>query len=316
MEQSGLFNGNKPFTYTVSDKNRGMRLDHYLVLAAADTSRSQIIVSIKSGEVQVNGSTVKAGYRLKAGDRISGFIKDLPQEASPRPQPVDFDVLYEDDSLLLIAKPPGVVVHPGSGNRDNTLVNGLVYKYKDISGVGDESRPGIVHRLDKDTSGIMLIARTRAIHRKLVQEFKDRNIEKHYLSLVHGNPEGRSGRVVAAIGRHRVNRQKMAVNETGGRYAASNWIIRETFRGYSLLEVHIETGRTHQIRVHMAHVGFPVAGDRVYGPNRVNDLFPRQLLHAWKLRFRHPDSGEEMTVEAPLPVDFSTILNSLRELAC
>ena len=317
MEQNEFYPETKSLSSTVSEKYSGIRLDHYLVqTAAAGLSRSLIISSIKAGLVKVNDCKVKAGYRLRPDDCITGYIEPAVSEGVPTAQPVIFDVLQEDPALLIISKPAGLVVHPGAGNPDNTLVNGLLYHYKDLSGVGDETRPGIVHRLDKDTSGVMLVARTIDSHRKLVQDFKDRRIEKRYLALLHGIPDKGNGRIVAPIGRHPINRQKMSVRESDGRYAVSNWSVKEVFERHCLVEVHIETGRTHQIRVHMAHIGHPVAGDQVYGSHRQNGLFPRQMLHAWKLRFNHPLSGREIAVEAPVPDDFLRIHDILGGSGC
>lgn len=304
------------FHFTVSDSHRTIRLDHYLVQVLSGFSRSQINGSIKSGTILVNDAKAKAGHRLKQGDAITGFISERMPGERPKPQRVDFEVLYEDDCLLALAKPPGLVVHPGSGNHDKTLINGLIYKYPEIAGIGDESRPGIVHRLDKDTSGVMLVARKKEVHRYLAKSFKDRQIDKCYLALVHKTPRQSSGRINASIGRHPVNRQKMTVRETGGRHAATNWRIKEHFDTFSLLEIIIETGRTHQIRVHMAHIGHPVAGDRLYGPQAGTIVFPRQMLHSWKISFNHPQTQERKTIEAPLFPDFQIILDEMRKRRC
>ncbi len=314
MEQiEGNSDPSSLFSFIVPEVFHGVRLDHYLVQSMADTSRSRIVASIKNGGIQVNGASVKAGYSLKSGDTISGSLTDSLPETLPEAQPVDFTVLYEDEDLLIIDKPAGLVVHPGSGNRDNTLINGLLFHYRDLAEVGDRERPGIVHRLDKDTSGVMIVARTIHCHQNLVQLFKDRQVEKYYLALVHGKPDNEHGRIVAPIGRHPVHRQKMAIRQNGGRYAASNWQVRQYFADCSLLEVHIETGRTHQIRVHLASIGHPVAGDRLYGSNRPYDLFPRQMLHAWKLQLNHPENGRLLSVEAPLPIDFNEAIKRLEK---
>ena len=314
MGQNGFYSETDTFSFIVPASCSGIRLDHYLVqTVGTDYSRSQIISSIKLATVTVNGAGVKAGYRLKSPDLVSGFISRPKIVGRPEPQPVDFEVIYEDESLAVISKPPGLVVHPGSGNPDNTLVNGLLYRYGDMTGVGDDQRPGIVHRLDKDTSGIMLVARTAGVQRALAQDFKDRMISKHYLALVHDIPGDNSGRIVAPIGRHPVNRQKMAVRLHSGRFAATNWKVRGIYGHYSLLDVGIETGRTHQIRVHMAHIRHPVAGDKIYGPHRQNDDFARQMLHAWRLSFKHPVKGDEMMFEAPLTLDFEDALERMGE---
>jgi 23S rRNA pseudouridine1911/1915/1917 synthase len=316
MEQTGLLSDSDWFHLTVSESHRTIRLDHYLVQALSGLSRSQINGSIKSGTILVNDAKAKAGHRLKQGDVITGFISERVSGERPKPQHVDFAVLYEDNCLLALAKPPGLVVHPGSGNHDKTLINGLLYEYPEIAGIGDESRPGIVHRLDKDTSGVMLVARKKEVHRYLAKSFKDRQIDKCYLALVHKTPRQSSGRIIASIGRHPMNRQKMTVRETGGRHAATNWIIKEHFDTFSLLKIIIETGRTHQIRVHMAHIGHPVAGDRLYGPQAGNIVFPRQMLHAWKISFNHPQTQERITIEAPLFPDFQLILDEMRKRRC
>lgn len=291
----------------------GIRLDHLLVQYIPDVSRSRIISSIKSGLILVDGKSSKAGQKLKAGQTVTGSLYEPPPLAVT-PEEIDFPIVFEDDSLLVLSKPPGLVVHPGSGNHSGTLVNGLLYHCEKIAGVGDAIRPGIVHRLDKDTSGIMVVAKNEAVHRQLVEMFKSREIDKEYLALVHGVPDRVEGRIIAPIGRHSVNRQKMAVREGSGRYAASRWRVAEVYDSrYSLLRVHIETGRTHQIRVHMAHIKHPVAGDGVYGPGRNNRMFPRQMLHAFKLAFKHPASGRQMSFTAPLWEDMQAICDTLSE---
>lgn len=312
------FNSDSPSTFTriAPDSFNGVRLDHYMVQAITGISRSQIITLIKTGAIQVNGAIVKAGYSLKSGDNISGSIDVGSTREIPEAQPIDFSILHEDSALLMISKPPGLVVHPGSGNRDGTLVNGLLHRFKEMADVGDPERPGIVHRLDKDTSGVMVVARTITAHQKLVQLFKDRAIKKRYLALVHGTFEKKDGRIVAPIGRHPVNRQKMAIRQTGGKYAVSNWQVLQAFERYSLLEVHIETGRTHQIRVHMASIGHPIAGDQLYGSNRLNNTFPRQMLHAWELELPHPVSNTPLAVRAPLSEDFEAVLKDLEQTLC
>ena len=315
MGRNGFCSDTETFHYTISENFSGVRLDRYLVEVLGDQySRSQVSQSIKSGDISVNDCKAKPGLRLKTGDLVCGRVIPEEPEEGPIPQEVEFGILYEDESLIVVDKPPGLVVHPGSGNRQSTLVNGLLHRYKELAAVGDEQRPGIVHRLDKDTSGVLVVARTAAAQRKMMADFKNRQVSKHYLAIIHGSPADGSGRIVAPIGRHPVNRQKMAVRQSGGKYAASNWKIKKRYTGHCLAEVEIETGRTHQIRVHMAHVGYPVAGDLLYGPNRQNSVFPRQMLHAWRLRLNHPDTGKEMEIEAPLPDDFTDVLNRIEAL--
>lgn len=303
-----------PLELLVSAELAGVRLDHFLVQCVPAISRSHLIQSIRLGLLLVDGKKKKSSYRLKVGEQIRGTVfQSLPQELIP--QEVPFDILFEDDALLVLSKPPGIVVHPANGNPDGTLVNGLLQHCQEIAEVGDQVRPGIVHRLDKDTSGIMVVAKTTLCHQRLVDAFKERKVDKEYLALVFGRMESRNGRIVAPIGRHPVQRQKMAVCEEGrGRYAASSWqVIEEYIEGCSLVRVRIETGRTHQIRVHMASLGHSVAGDTLYGRARNTRKYPRQMLHAHCLSFSHPITGENLTFYAPLWADFQEILNQLRE---
>ncbi len=317
MEQPELCSGTRVVELFVPEAYNNVRLDHFLVqMYVAEYSRSQIAQSIKNGSIKVNGLHVKPGYRVRPGDEIEGTIHDCEPYPIPVPQPVRFDVLHEDASIIVVSKPPGLVVHPGSGNPENTLVNGLLYHFKDIAETGDPFRPGIVHRLDKDTSGVMVVARNATAHRRLVQDFKDRRIEKTYRALVHGTPAEKKGRIVAAIGRHPVKRQKMAIREKSGRHAVTNWSVAQLFERFTLLTVNIETGRTHQIRVHLAHVKHPIAGDVIYGGTHRNLQFPRQMLHSWKLSLQHPESGEKMSFEAPLASDFQGVLDTMEALSC
>ncbi len=299
---------NATFSIKIDHRLAGIRLDQFLSQHLSLVSRSLISTSIRKGLIEVEGKTTKNSYRLKAGDIVCGTVFEN-KEIDVLPENVDFVILYEDDDLLIISKPPGIVVHPGSGNHTGTLVNGLVYYCQSIADVGEQLRPGIVHRLDKDTSGIMAIAKNDLMHRLLSEQFKERQIEKHYIALLHGTMKDKSGRIVAPIGRHHVNRQKMAVRYENGKYAVSNWEVLDEFDNqYSLVKIRIETGRTHQIRVHMAYLGNPVAGDTIYGSNRDNRTFPRQLLHAYRLAFQHPTEAVQLEQIAPLWDDFSQIL--------
>lgn len=299
------------FAFQVDEKHVGVRLDQFLALRLPKLSRSQISTSIRQGEILVNDGLKKISYRLKSGESIAGIIKEeKPLEVVA--EKIDFPILFEDEWLLFLSKPPGLVVHPGSGNHTGTLVNGLVHHCDTISGVGDSIRPGIVHRLDKDTSGVMVVAKTNAVHRALVECFKEHTLEKEYLTLVQGVPRQYDGRIVESIGRHHINRQKMAVKTIGGKHAATNWELLETYvGGISLLRVRIETGRTHQIRVHMEHIGLPVIGDIVYGKSKNKSNYPRQMLHAARLILPHPVTGRKMDVKAPLWDDFATVLDGL-----
>lgn len=301
------------FSFHIAEREAGDRLDHFLAEKLPEISRSRLISSVRAGLVLVTGSVKKSSYRLKVGDEVSGSVVSPPAQ-HVHPEKIQLAVLYEDEYLLVISKPPGLVVHPGSGNPTGTLVNGLVYYCGSIAGVGDSVRPGIVHRLDKDTSGVMVIAKREDVHRKFVQMFKDRAMEKEYLALVHGILDQKQGRLVAPVGRHPVHRQKMAVREMGGRYAATHWQVVKEFGGmYSLVAVGIETGRTHQIRVHMAHLGHPVVGDSLYGKRHCPKKIIRQMLHASRLRFIHPITGKKLECEAPLWLDFFEVLKDLEQ---
>jgi len=299
------------FQFFVDPIQVSIRLDQFLVQQIPDESRAHISASVQAGLVRVNGKIKKNSYRLKGGERVTGSLSE-PPVLDVLPEQIDFEILFEDEHLIVLSKPPHLVVHPGSGNRTGTLVNGLVDHCTAIQTVGDPIRPGIVHRLDKDTSGVMLVAKTPKTHRRLVEAFQAQAVEKQYTALLCGSLREKQGRICANIGRHPVNRKKMAVRRFGGKFAATNWrVVREYRSGYSLATIGIETGRTHQIRVHMGSLGHPVAGDRMYGRKGEKGLFPRQMLHASVVRFAHPLTGDVMVFEAPLWPDFEVILRDL-----
>lgn len=314
VEQEEILKNVSGLDLFVEERYAGLRLDQYLSLNLANISRSLITTSIRKKNILVDGVSKKNSYRIKSGEQITGTVESDPEPVL-LPEKIDFKVIYEDDWLLLLSKPPGLVVHPGSGNPSGTLVNGLLYYYKGIESVGESLRPGIVHRLDKDTSGLMVVAKRAGMHSSMVDLFKEHRLEKDYLALVYGVVQEDQGRIVTSIGRHPVQRQKMSVVEIGGKHAATNWQKIATLVGdgghYSLLKVNIETGRTHQIRVHMAHMGFPVAGDEVYGRTRGKVRFPRQMLHSWRLSFLHPISGKKICGKAELWQDFREVLIDL-----
>ncbi|MCI5193912.1 MAG: RluA family pseudouridine synthase [Candidatus Electrothrix sp. AU1_5] len=311
--------------HQIQAREHGMRLDHYLALHFPEYSRSSLGKYIRSSSIVVNKKTVKPGYRLHYQDIVQvNFSKFADQRAvgnKPQAQPVDFQVLHEDQSLLVISKPPGLVVHPAAGHADQTLINGLLYRYPDIAALAGD-RPGIVHRLDKDTSGIMLVARTKQVQAMLSTAFKQRRICKTYHALLlrcPTEPNGqRSGRIVAPLGRHPVRRKKMAIR-SDGRYAATVWKILKTFsNGLCLAEIGIETGRTHQIRVHMASLNAPVAGDSLYGGKlhkKLGLIADRQLLHASTLFFTHPITGEDCRFTAQLWPDMQEMLAQLQDVS-
>ncbi|MBM4153273.1 MAG: RluA family pseudouridine synthase, partial [Kiritimatiellaceae bacterium] len=260
----------------------------------------------------VNGSPCKANQKIHAGDRI---VWSVPEAVSAEPQAenIALQILFEDRYMIVINKPAGLVVHPAAGNETGTLVNALLHHCKDLTGIGGEKRPGIVHRLDKDTSGIMVVAKNELAMNELARQFKDRETEKEYLTIVWGVPYGRRGTVDATIGRHPVHRKKMAANVRNGRDAVSHYEVIEPLGEAALVRVKIETGRTHQIRVHMAYIQNPVIGDTVYGRGRTSAIkADRQMLHAAKLSLFHPKTGKPVTFEAPIPQDMEDLLQQLR----
>ena len=306
--------------------DEGVRLDQFLAKKLTSISRSRVQKWIRSGLVRINDQERSANYRLRAGDRLLYTIPAV-QPWHLTPEFIPLDILYEDDDLVALNKPAGLTVHPGAGKTAGTLVNALLHHCPDLEGIGDVQRPGLVHRLDKDTSGVMVVAKTETAHQFFLKQFKDRRVDKKYLALVWGRFGAGQGEVDAAIGRHPTQRHKMAVTGRGGREAATSWRRLEEYPGpISLLELTLHTGRTHQIRVHMSSLGHPVVGDRIYGGSekrlltlppsmrQLSFLIYRQLLHAWKLRIKHPRQKDELNLEAPLPEDFQGVLNFLRTL--
>jgi len=304
------------FKFVVPREKEGQRLDIYLAEMLSDLSRSRLSGLIRTQFILVNGRSSKAANRLKNGDTIEVTLPP-PEPMEIRPEKVDFLILFEDEDLLVIAKPPGVVVHPACGHKEGTLVHGLLDHCENLSGISGVERPGIVHRLDKDTSGIMVIAKSDKSHHGLVELFKTRQVKKVYHALVVGRPDKRKGCISQPIGRHRSKRKKMAVLEHGGRDAVTCWnVLEELPNNVTFVEVRPETGRTHQIRVHMAFLGHPVAGDGLYGGSRQLKTpidIKRQCLHAFSLSFRHPVTDEPMEFESPVWTDMQEILETLRQ---
>ncbi len=288
----------------------GQRLDKYLVEALGTLSRSAVQKLITAGEVTVNGEVERASYLVAAGDSVSVALPE-PEEAS-RAQPPVINVLYEDDALLVVDKPAGLVVHEGSGHRGETLVLALLAMRPELGIVDmDPARPGIVHRLDRDTSGTLVVAKTPETLLALQRQFRRRAVSKQYLALVHGAPAPARAAIEAPIGRDEANRARMSV-APGGRYARTEYETLERFKGVSLISVNLLTGRTHQIRVHMAAIGHPVVGDRTYGVRRDTFGARRQMLHAQRLAITHPVTQELLTCEAPVPEDMQRVLDRLR----
>jgi 23S rRNA pseudouridine1911/1915/1917 synthase len=304
--------------FQVPASEAGERLDHFLVGLIPDHSRSQIQRLIKAGHVRLGGRTATPHTAVRAGDAIS---VDVPPavEAKPAAQPLPLDILYEDEDLVVVNKAAGMVVHPAAGHADGTLVNALLHHIEDLSGVGGERRPGIVHRLDRGTSGVMVVAKNDAAHAELTRQFHDREVEKEYIALVWGLVQA-GRRIDAPIGRDSVHRLKMSARARRARSAVTRVTHAETLRGVSLLHVAIATGRTHQIRVHLSAIGHPIVGDRLYGGVRRHlpaDLralphLERPFLHAARLAFTHPVDGRRLEFNAPLPGDLQAVLDQLR----
>lgn len=285
----------------------GRRLDVFLSEQSGLT-RSRVATLMEEGHVTVDGQAVtKAGLKAKAGQRVTLTVP-APKPAVPEAQDIPLTILYQDADLAVVVKPCGMVVHPAAGNEDGTLVNALLHHLDSLGGIGGELRPGIVHRLDKDTSGLLLVAKNDAAQLALSEQLSGRKMEKHYRALVEGNLSQDEGRIEAAIARSKKDRKKMAVDPEG-REAITEWTVLARGRGVTLLDVHILTGRTHQIRVHMKHIGHPICGDPIYGSPKGAKV-SRLMLHAYSLAFTHPRTGERMVFTAPLPEEFLRGLRS------
>jgi 23S rRNA pseudouridine1911/1915/1917 synthase len=287
----------------------GERLDRFLARRLPEFSRSRIQALIELGHVRLQGAAAKPSQRLRAGQRIRVSVPE-PASARPLPETLPLRVVFEDAKLLVIDKPAGMVVHPGAGRASGTLVNALLFHVKDLSGVGGVLRPGIVHRLDRGTSGLMVVAKDDATHRALSAQFAAREVEKEYLALVVGIPKQVRGEIRAPIGRDPIHRKRMSVRAPRGRLAHSRYELLKRLPGAALLRVRIFTGRTHQVRVHLASIGHPVAGDATYGGRRPGfERLQRPALHAARLAFTHPASGERVSFEAPLPDDLRQVID-------
>ena len=313
---------------TVTPAEAKQRLDRFLATAQADLSRSRIQTLIRAGLAQVNGRVAAASLKLKAGDLVR---LELPESVSSRIEPEDIalDIVFEDEHLMVVNKPAGLVVHPGAGVSSGTLVHALVHRDPSIVSVGGASRPGIVHRLDKHTSGLMVVARTSRAHRVLVEFMRERGVKRVYHALVWGDLRSEAGMMNGPIGRDPRHRKRMAVVKHGGKPAVTRWRSLERYGPFTLLEVTLETGRTHQIRVHLAHERHPVLGDAVYGGRSkkvlstdeserslAGDLLerlPRQALHASRLEFEHPVTGHPLAFSSPWPEDLAAAVDRLRE---
>ncbi len=301
---------NELFSITTDDS--GKRLDIWLTAKLEKYSRSFIEKLIEDGNAAVNGKNVKAGYKMKAGDKIDVMVPE-PRILDVKAENIALDILYEDHDIIVINKPRGMVVHPAAGNYSGTLVNALLEHCKEsLSDINGVIRPGIVHRIDKDTSGVLVVAKNNSAHNQLSERLKEHDIQRIYIAVAEGVIREESGKIDAPIGRHPVERKKMAVNVKNGRRAVTYFKVLERFQSATLLEVKLETGRTHQIRVHMSYIGYPLVGDPVYGRKKQRYDLNGQALHAKLLGFVHPSTGEYMEFEAELPEDFKALLEKLR----
>ncbi|MFC4557035.1 RluA family pseudouridine synthase [Virgibacillus kekensis] len=297
--------------YTVTETENKTRIDKLLSTVVADTSRSQIQSWIADDYVRVNGESVKPNYKCQTGDEISWAVPD-PEELDVVAEDIPLEIVYEDSDLLVVNKPRGMVVHPSAGHQTGTLVNALLYHCDDLSGINGTERPGIVHRIDKDTSGLLVVAKNDKAHAGLSEQMAEKYIERKYEAVVHGVIEHETGLIDAPIGRDKNDRQKMGIVENG-KSAVTHFRVIERFEGYTHVECQLETGRTHQIRVHMRYIGFPLVGDPKYGRRKTFDI-GGQALHARSLGFEHPRTGERLYFEEEPPAYFQDLLAQIRKM--
>ncbi|MGG0646817.1 RluA family pseudouridine synthase [Bacillus mycoides] len=295
---------------TVAEEQKSERIDKFVAEINSEWSRSQVQQWIKDGVVTVNGKSVKGNYKVKGNDEITVTIPE-PEELDIQPEDMNLEVYYEDADVLVVNKPRGMVVHPAPGHTKGTLVNGLMHHCTDLSGINGVMRPGIVHRIDKDTSGLLMVAKNDMAHESLVNQLVAKTVTRRYKAIVHGVIPHDKGIIDAPIGRDKKERQSMTVDENG-KNAVTHFQVLERFKDFTLVECRLETGRTHQIRVHMKYIGYPLAGDPKYGPKKTLDM-NGQALHAGILGFDHPRTGEYIEFEAPIPEVFEEALNVLRK---
>ena len=301
--------------FTADEALAGIRIDKALSLVFEDFTRSHIQSVLSDGAVKVNGKTVGKSCKLSPGDEVV-FTVPEPTLLSAEPEDIPLDIVYEDSDLLVVNKPRGLVVHPAPGNESGTLVNALMYHCKgSLSGINGVIRPGIVHRIDKDTSGLLIVAKNDFSHEKLAMQIKDHSFTRQYRAVVHGNIKDDFGTVDAPIGRSTKDRKKMCVTDKNSRHAVTHYEVLDRFDGFTYIKVTLETGRTHQIRVHMSYIGHPVAGDPVYGPKNGVTKLNGQCLHAGLIGFIHPRDGRYMEFESDLPDYFTAFLKSLKKTA-
>ena len=296
----------------VQNNEKGVRLDSYITKKLNDLSRANIQRLIEDGNILVNSAKQKISYKVNSGDKIEITIPE-PKKIDLKPQDIKVEIVYEDNDIIVVNKPKGLVVHPGVGNPDGTLVNAIMNICKDsLSGIGGEVRPGIVHRLDKDTTGLLIVAKNDKAHINLSEQIKNREVKKIYIALVRGNIPENEATINMPIGRSTKDRKKMAVVKNG-KEAVTHFKVIDRFKNYTLLEIKIDTGRTHQIRVHMAEIGYPVVGDMVYSNGKNEFGVEGQMLHAKSLDFKHPITGKNMHLEAELPKYFKDIIDKLKQ---
>ncbi len=334
LSEGGAGTWQSEMEFDIEPVHAGQRLDAFLASRRdLGLSRSHVQKLIAEGLVTVDGEATKAGYRIEPGEAVLVKVP-FPEPLAAKPEFIPLDIIYEDEHLVVLNKPRGLVVHPAPGHLQHTLVNALLAHCDHLSGIGGVCRPGIVHRLDRDTSGVMVVAKTDLAHQSLARQIKDRTAHRRYLALVHGDVAVDEGTVETRIGRDPADRKRMAVLREGGREAVTHYRVLERFTDFTLVECALRTGRTHQIRVHMAHLGHPVAGDPVYGPRRPKrfrremarvmaveskEPYPEavealegQALHAYRLTFRHPTGGESLDFVAPMPADMERAVAQLR----
>ena len=303
--------------WTIADEQAGERIDKFIAERMTELSRTQVQDLIESESILVNEKKTKANYKLRSGDRITLVLPE-PEEVTLVAEDIPLDVYYEDSDVIVVNKPRGMVVHPAAGHASGTLVNALLYHCKDLSGINGEVRPGIVHRIDMDTSGLLMAAKNDVAHRHLAGQLKEHTVTRKYVAVVHGLIEHDLGTIDAPIGRHTVHRQQMAVTREGGREAITHFQVLERLNKHTVVELKLETGRTHQIRVHMEFIGHPLVGDPKYGSqkrNRYGHIIQGQALHAQVLGFVHPRTGEYLEFSTEIPDDMKQLIEYLRQEA-
>ena len=303
------------YTFNIDSDNAGKRIDKYLSDNISDLTRSAIVNLISDGNVKVNDEEIPKNYKLRAGDKVTVTVPE-PVEYEAKAENIPLDIVYEDDDLLVVNKPKGMVVHPAPGNYEGTLVNALLYHCRNnLSGINGILRPGIIHRIDKDTSGLLLVAKNDKSHNILASQIKEHSLTREYEAIVFGNVKDDIGTIDAPIGRHHSDRKRMAVTDKNSKNAVTHFEVIERLKGYTYMRFKLETGRTHQIRVHCAYIGHPVSGDQVYGVKNEKTSLNSQCLHARKIGFIHPGTNEYMEFVSDLPDYFEDYLNKLRNIS-